>query len=178
MKLTVYDTGMSGFEVEGDITLTAYDQRTDDFEIRIARKNIQMASSLPGVANSDEWEWLKDYPIQSLELDGFDIEPVWSYNKYGEESDMNRFQTVTVTEDEIIIAVRAGGTHIEVFNNNLPYINRHTGKEDYRTWQERENDTQSLKQSDNRNPVDPQTKLEKWRNDGLDANDIAKKLFE
>jgi len=178
MKLAVYDTGMSGFEVEGDITLTTYDPRTDDFEIQIVRKNLHMVTSLPCVNDDDNWDWLHEYPIQSLELDGLEIQPVWSFNKYGEESDLNRFQTVTVTDDVIVIAVHAGGTHIDVFNRNLPYIDRRTGNNDYRTWQQREQDTKTLTQSDNHMSINPNEKLTKWDNHSLDANDIAKTLFE
>lgn len=177
MKLTVYNTGMSGFEVEGDITLTKYDKRTNDFEIRLVRNNIHMVAPLPCV-NNDSWEWLKEYPIQSLELDDLEIYPVWSFDIHGNETDLNTFQTVTITDDEIIISVQAGGTHIEVFNRNLPYIDKQTGKKDNRTWQERERDAKDSMQAYKQNPVNPDEKLSRWANKGLDANDIAKKLFE
>lgn len=178
MKLTVYNTGMSGFEVEGEITLTQHNTKTDDFEIRLERKKIHMVSSLPYVTNNDDWTWLKTYPIDSLELDSLTIQPVWSFNQYGEETDLNAFQTVTITDNEIILSVQAGGTHVDVFNRNLPYIDRQTGKEDNRTWQERERDTQNLMKAFNQNPVNPNQTIEKWGDSGMDANDVAKKLFE
>lgn len=174
MKLTIYDTGMSGFEIEGDMTLTKHDHRTDDFELRLARNTIHMVRPLPCV-NNDSWEWLKDYPIQSLELDDLEIYPVWSFDIHGNETDLNKFQTVTITDDEIILSVHAGGTHIEVFNRNLPYIDKQTGKEDNSTWQEREHDVEALLQTYTHNPEDT---VSRWADEGLDANDIAKKLFE
>jgi len=177
MKLTVYNTGMSGFEVEGDITLTTYDPRTDDFEIRLARNNIHMVTPLPCV-NNDSWSWLKEYPIQSLELDGLEIYPVWSFDIHGNETDLNTFQTVTITNDEIILSVHAGGTQIEVFNRNLPYIDKQTGEKDSRTWQERERDGNTLLRAYEQNPDNFSEKISQWVDKGLDANDIAKKLFE
>lgn len=177
MKLTVYNTGMSGFDVEGDITLTKYNPRTDDFEIRLTRNGLRMLSPSPNEHNGN-WDWLKDYPIQSLELDDLEIYPVWSFDKYGNETDVNTYQTVTITDKEIILSVHAGGTHIEVFNRHLPYIDKKTGKTDSRTWQERDRDITALLQTYSQNLDNPDKKVSQWADEGLDVNDIAKKLFE
>lgn len=178
--ITIWDTGSSGLKIKGDIQLVKHDTRTDDFEIRINRKHMHVV--FPDTLDND-WAWLHGYPIESIEFakseqDTIELYPTWSYTKYGTESSMNQFQKITLTDDEIVLSVEAGGTPIEVFDRSLPYIDKKTEKKDYRTWNEREAYDEQLDKEFKASDFDPEKQVNKWFKQGLDENDIAKQIFE
>lgn len=124
-KITLWSDGFDGATLVGNITLTKYNNKTNDFELVLQKDCLELVEPTTLVfAEPNEnkpWEWLKDFPIQELDIDNITIKPVWKPNRYGKHADTNEFQNVSINDDEIRIVVNAGGTEREVFDRYNPY---------------------------------------------------------
>lgn len=132
MRIELFDNGLSGCVIEGDIILSSYDERTQDFELIMKRNGLRVTqpvnnASLNNVDNVDKWGWLKSYPIESIIIGDNIITPTWKPNIFGELADENAFQQVKLLDDTIQLSVHANGTPEEVYNRYNPYVDRKTG---------------------------------------------------
>ena len=129
MKIELFDTGLSGCTIEGDITLSKYDKRTQDFELIMERNGLCIIEPTDNIQENgvDEWAWLSTYPIESIIIQEQTIIPTWKPNRFGEQADENAFQQVKLMDDKVILSVQANGTPKEVYDRYNPYISHETG---------------------------------------------------
>ncbi|WP_203641145.1 hypothetical protein [Levilactobacillus andaensis] len=113
-KLTLWDNGITGLTFTGEIALSAFDPRTQDFTLQIKRHGLHLPMNFKPTD-------LPEFSIARLDLNGQTIIPTWRPNRYGQPADDNAFQMVTITHDLIIIQVDAKGTPEEVFDRYNPY---------------------------------------------------------
>ena len=119
-KITLWSTGLDYISFTGDIELSMFDKRTNDFEIRMKLNTLQQEG--PSFKSEKPLvNVLQEFPIQSLEYEGYNIIPVWKPNRYGEPADNNEYQSVESDNGYLILSVHANGTAKEVFERNTPY---------------------------------------------------------
>lgn len=118
-KLILWDDGVNGIELEGDINLVTHDRRVDDFKLQFDPRNTTVVHS--SINPGNDWMWLNDFAIEALRYNNLLIVPVWKPNRYGQRADTNAFQHVVISPTSIEISVVANGDAKEVFDRYNPY---------------------------------------------------------
>lgn len=178
-ELTLWDDSLNGPVIfRGDIVLTQYDPRTNDFVITMQRAGLTIEDDQAGqgqprpyITDDDEWlgEWTN---IQTLEFEDKHITPVWQPNRFGEPADHNVFYQVVPSPETVVLQAQAGGTAEEVFERGNPYEVYGSSKR------------VTLHYADTLRSADDEAKTDKAvakflkENDNLTPEELVKKLFD
>ncbi|MFC6289559.1 hypothetical protein [Levilactobacillus angrenensis] len=120
-KCRLWDDGDTALTITGQLALTAVDPRTQDFTLQMQRHGLTSRDPLHQLSTTELIKQLTDFPLTMIEIGPYTLYPTWKPNRYGQPADTNAFQSVTVTNDLIILQINAQGTPQEVFERNNPY---------------------------------------------------------
>lgn len=115
-ELTMWDDGFNGPVIfRGEIALTQYEPRTDDFLITMQRTGLTVEDDRDGQTTARRYlpaddEWLGEWTnVQTLEFEDKNITPAWRPNRYGEPADFNAFYHVMPSAETVVLQAAGWG---------------------------------------------------------------------